>query len=94
MPPLGGVRVLTELELFGDTRLPPDWRQLTALQRLSVTTDDVDGLESSFEWGCESFAALTALTHLDMFPVLPGGAPWIVHQQLNFQATRSAFCNC
>ena len=36
LPALAGVTALTELELVGNTSLPPNWRQLSCLQRLRM----------------------------------------------------------
>ena len=38
-PALAGLSALTELELAGAASLPPDWRQLSSLQRLRVMID-------------------------------------------------------
>jgi hypothetical protein len=45
-PAMAGVAALTELALIGATSLPPDWRQLSTLQRLHVIMD----YEASDNW--------------------------------------------
>ena len=80
-PAMAGVAALTELDLVGCTSLPPDWRQLSALQRLKARVYEND-FESDFV-GSGPLTALTALTRLQVGDdgVLPGGTarpalPW------------------
>lgn len=85
--PLGAS--LTRLRLVGAVSLPPDWRQLTRLQRLRVQNEEdwaagelsVQLGWGPFEWGAGSLSGLTALTQLRVSGrgVLPGeplGALW------------------
>ena len=44
LPVMAAVAALTELELIGAARLPPDWHQLSTLQRLRV----VNGGQGSY----------------------------------------------
>jgi hypothetical protein len=72
LPAMAGVTALTGLELVGETSLPPDWRQLSSLQRLrmmgsSGVPEDNNGDEGG------ALTALTALTHLEIHTAqLPG----------------------
>ena len=81
LPALAGVTALTELELVAHTSLPPDWRQLSSLQRLrmmgsrEVPVDNMGGLAGwqPFQWGTAPLTALTALTRLEVHQdLLPG----------------------
>ena len=87
-PAMAGLAALTALELVGATSLPPDWRQLSALQRLHVSVSvefaanehDADEEDWRFEWGSGPLTALTALTSLaivggsDNNALMPGEA--------------------
>lgn len=79
--------VLTSLQLVGAVSLPPDWRQLSRLQRLQVHNQAewaaLGNLWSQqgdawgwFDWGSieDSLAPLAALEHLEFSEraVLPG----------------------
>ena len=67
-PALAGLTALTELEVVGEARLPPDWRQLRRLRRLTVKVDDGYAVDPDFrfERGTAPLTALTALTCLEV----------------------------
>ena len=71
-PAMAGLAALTELALVGGTSLPPDWRQLSGLQRLRVTVGAGEGDADAFDWGSAPLTALTALTHLEVRGLMPG----------------------
>lgn len=83
LPPLANVPALTELHLAGQVQLPPDFRQLSQLQRLSATGlhgFDEDGHLTPFDWGSAPLTGLTSLSHVELCQghpgmVLPGGQP-------------------
>ena len=56
--------------------LPPDWRQLSGLQRLRLNEIAVEAGEAG-GWGQERLTALTSLSSLDLFHVwpMPGELP-------------------
>lgn len=85
LPPLARLAAaLTELRLVGAVSLPPDWRQLSRLQRLRVAHGaeapdawDTGATRDSlgrFEWGDGDLSSPTALTRLELgaHSVLPG----------------------
>jgi hypothetical protein len=88
LPTMAGLAALTALELVGAASLPPDWRQLSALQRLHVSVSkefaanehNADEEDWRFEWGSGPLTALTALTSLsiddgsDYEALMPGEA--------------------
>jgi hypothetical protein len=76
LPAMLGVQALTELELAGEACLPPDWRQLSSLQRLRLLCRPCGygGYLQLLTWGEAPLTALTALTCLELDRrVLPGG---------------------
>jgi hypothetical protein len=81
LPAMLGVQALTELELAGEACLPPDWRQLSSLQRLRVVMDGEEdiGDDWGFEWGTATLTALTALTRLEGEGLMPGRT-WLLLQ--------------
>lgn len=52
LEPMAGLTALTELCLVEVVKLPPDFRQLSNLRRLSVTEGRSYGFKD-FEWGSE-----------------------------------------
>lgn len=66
LPPLASLTALTELTVTHRAGLPPDFRQLHQLQRLTV--NGAHGTDwGPFAWGTDSLAGLTALTRVDLF---------------------------
>ena len=80
-PALAGLAALTALHLDGHASLPPDWRQLSSLQRLRVVMDGEEdiGDDWGFEWGTATLTALTALTRLEGEGLMPGRT-WLLLQ--------------
>ena len=65
LPPLGSLTAITELWLAGLAALPPDFRQLSSMRRL--TTAAVYGEDfSPLNWGAESLAGLVSLTRMEV----------------------------
>lgn len=83
LPPLASMTALTELQLAGLVQLPPDFRQLAQLQRLSATSlhgYDEDGNMPPVDWGSAPLTGLASLTHVELClgcdgMALPGGQP-------------------
>lgn len=77
LPPLGSVAALTELCLAGYLQLPPDFRQLSQLRRLTVAgaISNFEDDDEHFAWGDAPLTGLAALTRLDYgYMDLPGGS--------------------
>ena len=79
-PPMARLCGLTKLRLVGAVSLPPDWRQLSSLQRLTLINDENDWEASGFEWGGGPLTTLMALSRVEIRGVdeythgaLPGG---------------------
>lgn len=85
LPAMAGVAALTELKLVGAVSMPPDWRQLSSLQRLKMFHDfSAEELQQTaedgtvrewcgFDWSDATLTALTALTRPQLDKLLPGG---------------------
>ena len=65
LPLLAGLSALTELCLVGGADLPPDFRQLSQLQRLAVTAGCSEEL-GDFNWGGAPLTALASLTRVEI----------------------------
>ena len=65
LPPLASLAALSELHLAGWVQLPPDFRQLSQLQRLSVIGGTSDEGES-YEWGAAPLSGLTSLRRVEI----------------------------
>lgn len=63
LEPLAGLTALTELCLVELVELPPNFRQLSNLQPLSVTQGHSSG-HDPFNWGSQPLTGLTALTRV------------------------------
>ena len=89
-PAMAGLAALTALELVGNASLPPDWRQLSALQRLRVILDS-SASSQDFIWGSPPLTSLTALTRLEVRGLMPGeGCRLSLHESES--ATIGAAC--
>lgn len=73
-PPLGGVAALSELWLAGRVALPPDFRQLSHLRRLTVAGAYSDE-GGPFHWETESLAGLASLTCVTLEPNVYAHSP-------------------